>query len=487
MCYFIVTRGNCQDILTNTTKDSSLNLTPKQIESYTTSIDKKAASISKQVEKANTKALKDLQQQEEKLQKKLAKVDSNLAKQVFANSSDRLQQLTDKLQQKTSKFNQLQTLTSSKDYLPLVDTFATSLKFLEGKLDASGLTNQATKALSSVKGLESQLQNATEIKDYIQQQKQAIQAAFGQYNLGSSLQSFNKQAYYYQQQIQEYKQLLKNPDKLEKRAIAELTKSAFFKDFMQHNSQLASLFPMPQGYGTAQALAGLQTRASVNQILQSRLGTIPSTITSGGGQSPQSYLQQQIQQGQNQLNALKEKINKAGGSSSDLNMPDGFKPNTQKTKRFLDRLEYGLDVQTQKQNSLFPLTSDIGFSVGYKLNDNNSFGIGASYKMGWGSGLDHIKLTNEGIGLRSYLDMKLKGSLFISGGYEQNYQQRFGSIGELYRLPQGNWRQSALLGLSKKIPIVKNKTSKVQILYDFLCKQNHLQTQPLVFRVGWGM
>ncbi|MFC4231517.1 hypothetical protein ACFOW1_06435 [Parasediminibacterium paludis] len=492
MCYCIVTRGNCQDILTNTTKDSSLNLTPKQIESYTTSIDKKAASISKQVEKANTKALKDLQQQEEKLQKKLAKVDSNLAKQLFEPAKQQFANLNNKIAKQKSTTDKLQNLAGgNKEYLPLLDTFNTSLKFLDGKLgDIGSLKNQTTKALASVKGLEDELKNAADIKAYIKQRKEAIQAIFTQNGMVKDLQGLNKQAYYYGQQINEYKQLLKDPKKLEERAIVELTKSSLFKDFMQRNSQLASLFSVPANYGTPQALAGLQTRASVNQLLQARLGNITSigssNTASGAGGNPQQYLQQQVQTAQSELNKLKDQINKAGGSSSDLEMPD-FKPNTQKTKRFLDRLEYGLDVQTAKQNSLFPVTSDIGLTVGYKLNDKSTIGVGVSYKMGWGSGFNNIKLTSEGIGLRSFVDMKLKGSLLISGGYEQNYMQRFGSIGELYNLPQTAWRQSALLGLTKKIIITKKKSTKIQVLYDFLNQQNHVPSPPILFRVGWGM
>jgi hypothetical protein len=491
MCYLIVTRGNCQDILTNTTKDSSLNLTPKQIEHYTSSIDQKAASISKQVEKANTKALRDLQQQEQKLQKKLAKADSNLAKQLFEPAKQQLANLNSTITKQKGKLDKLQNMAGgNKEYLPLLDTFSTSLKFLDGKLgSANSLKNQTTKALGSVKDLEAQLKNAADIKAYIKERKQALKAAFEQNGMTKDLQALNKQAYYYGQQINEYKTLLKAPKKLEERAIAELTKSSLFKDFMQRNSQLSGLFRVPDNYGTPQALAGLQTRASVNQLLQTRLGNISTTTpnpSSGGEVNPQQYLQQQVQNAQSELNKLKDQINKAGGSSSDMDMPD-FKPNTQKTKRFLDRLEYGLDMQTAKQNSLFPVTSDIGLTVGYKLNDKSTIGIGVSYKMGWGSGFNNIKLTSEGIGLRSYVDVKLKGNLLISGGYEQNYMQRFGSIGELYNLPQTSWRQSTLLGLTKKIPITKKKSTKVQVLYDFLHNQNHVPSPPILFRVGWGM
>jgi hypothetical protein len=470
--------------------DSSIVLSPKQIERYTSSIDKKAASISKQVEKANTKALKDLAKQEQKLQKKLAKVDRNLTKQLFEPAKQQFANLNSKVTQQKGKLDKLQNMAGgSKEYLPLLDTFSTSLKFLDGKLGAIGnLKDQTSKALNSVKGLEAQLKNAADIKAYIKQRKEAIKAVFTQNGMAKDLQALNKQAYYYGQQINEYKQLLKDPKKLEERAIAELTKSALFKDFMQRNSQLASLFRVPDNYGTPQALAGLQTRASVNQLLQTRLGNItaPTNGQTGGEMNPQQYLQQQVQTAQSELNKLKDKINKAGGGNSDMDMPD-FKPNNQKTKSFLSRLEYGLDVQTAKQNSLFPVTSDIGLTVGYKLNDKSTIGIGIAYKMGWGSGFKDIKITSEGIGLRSYLDMKLKGNLLISGGYEQNYMQRFGSIGDLYNLPQTAWRQSALLGLTKKIQITKKKSSKVQVLYDFLNKQNNVPSPPILFRVGWGM
>lgn len=498
VCFSALVSGYCQNPIAAITKDSSLNLSAKQIENYTNSINKKAQAVADKLEKTNTKALKDLQQHEQKLKKKLAKVDSNLAKQLFEPAKQQFANLNNTVTKQKGKLDKLQNMAGgSKEYLPLLDTFNTSLKFLDGKLGAIGsLKDQTTKALSSVKGLEAQLKNAADIKTYIKQRKEAIKAAFTQNGMAKDLQALNKQAYYYGQQINEYKQLLKDPKKLEERAIAELTKSALFKDFMQRNSQLASLFRVPDNYGTPQALAGLQTRASVNQMLQARLGNISTTTPNpsrGGEMNPQQYLHQQVQNAQSELNKLKDQAAKLSntplGDGGD--MPDpiaiGFKPNNQKTKSFLNRLEYGLDVQTAKQNSLFPVTSDIGLTIGYKLNDKSVVGVGVSYKMGWGNGFKDIKITSEGIGLRSYIDIKLKGAFLISGGYEQNYMQRFGSIGDLYNLPQTAWRQSALLGLTKKIPITKKKSSKVQVLYDFLNKQNNVPSPPILFRVGWGM
>ena len=117
--------------------------------------------------------------------------------------------------------------------------------------------------------------------------------------------------------------------------------------------------------------------------------------------------------------------------SSDAEMPEGFKPNDQKTKSFLKRLEYGTNIQSQKASYFFPTTSDFGLSVGYKLNDKSIIGIGASYKLGLGKGWNDIKLSSEGIGLRSFIDWKVKGSFWISGGYEQNYRSAFKNFSQL--------------------------------------------------------
>jgi Skp family chaperone for outer membrane proteins len=105
ICDLIDVNGQSQASLVP--KDSSITLSSKQIEHYTSSIDQKAASISKQVEKANTKALRDLQQQEQKLQKKLAKADSNLAKQLFEPAKQQLANLNSKVTQQKSKLGKL--------------------------------------------------------------------------------------------------------------------------------------------------------------------------------------------------------------------------------------------------------------------------------------------------------------------------------------------------------------------------------------------
>jgi hypothetical protein len=67
--------------------------------------------------------------------------------------------------------------------------------------------------------------------------------------------------------------------------------------------------------------------------------------------------------------------------------------------------------------------------------------------------------------LRSYLDIKIKGSIWISGGYEENYQHEFTKIDQLKDV--NAWQKSGLIGLTKKYNIGKKK-GNLQLLWDFL-------------------
>jgi hypothetical protein len=122
----------------------------------------------------------------------------------------------------------------------------------------------------------------------------------------------------------------------------------FFQQFMKENSQLASLFGLPENYGTPASLAGLQTRASVQGMIQQRIAA--------GGPNAMAQVKQNLQNAQAQLTQLKDKLLKSSGvqgMSGEMEMPD-FKPNSQKTKPILKRLSYGFNVQFSKNNSLVP-------------------------------------------------------------------------------------------------------------------------------------
>ena len=328
------------------------------------------------------------------------------------------------------------------------------------------------------------MEKAGETKIFLKERRQYLKDQLQNLGFAKELKKLNKQAYYYNEQLNEYRSLLNDHKKAERKVIALLSRTKLFQDFMRNNSILASLFRMPgdpDDPGTIASLTGLQTRAQVSRLIQQHVGT-----------TGQAQLQQSMQDAQSQLQQLKNKVSPFGGNSGDgdpdsYRETEGFKPNQQKVKPFMKRLEFGINIQSQRANKFFPISSDIGLSVGYKVNDKNIIGLGASYKMGWGSSWKKINITNQGVGIRSFIDWKLKGSFWLTGGYEQNYKSAFRSIAELH--DQNGWQQSGLVGLSKVVSVKTKffKKTKLQLLWDFLSYQQLPRTQSIIFRIGYGL
>ena len=457
-------------------KEAALSLSPVSSK-YFTEVSAKANKLEQKVDRKSEKTLQQMQKQEERIRKKLAKIDSLKAKDLFSSAEQQYKNLHDKLNSKVSLLKQ---------YIPSLDTISTSLKFLQENKQLLSTAKEAKEklddALSKVNKLEDNFQKAEEIKKFLKERKQYLKEQLQQLGFTKEIKKLNRQVYYFSEQLNEYKSLLKDHKKAERKAIELLSKTKLFQDFMRKNSMLASLFRMPGDPNDPTyiaSLAGLQTRVQVNNLIQQQIAS--------GGPNGQAQFQQNIQQAQSQLQQLKNKISQFGSGSSDDIMPEGFKPKNQKTKSFLKRLEYGTNIQTQKAQYYFPVNSDLGLSIGFRPNDKSVIGVGASYKLGWGHGWNNIKLTQEGAGLRSYIDWKLKGSFWISGGYEMNYRTAFNSI---YQLKDLNaWQQSGLVGLSKIISIKTKffKKTKLQLLWDFLSYQQVPRTQAVLFRVSYNI
>jgi hypothetical protein len=324
--------------------------------------------------------------------------------------------------------------------------------------------------------LDSLVSNTEAVQQFIKERKQQLISQAIQY-IGKSkwLQKINKESYYFYETLKNYRSIFEDERKAETTALAILNKIPAWREFIRKNSVLASLFAVPGG-GGAQSLAGLQTRQSVQNLIQQQFGSGPNAMAA---------LRDNVQNAQSQLTQLKDKVLKGGGSSSD-ELPD-FKPNNQKSKTFLQRLEIGTNLQHQRGNSFLPVTSDIGLSVGYKLNDRSVAGVGISGKVGWGRNIQSIRITGEGASARTFFNWKLKdkGSFWLSGGAELNYQARFYSTAILNNF--SNWQQSALIGVMKKYSVGKKVKGSISILYDALYNVQAPARQPVVFRVGYSL
>jgi len=438
-------------------------------------IDKKYSSLTHDIDRQTFKMLKRMLRREDELQKKPLGADSDRVKQFFAAGKIHYQELETKLQNPLdiSSFDRL------KQYLPGLDSMGTTMHFLASN---KGIPGDKLALIQNICGdvqqLQERLQQANEVQAFVKEREEQLKDRLNQYGLGKQLLGINKEVYYYQQRLQQYKDLINNPEKLSEVILAKVRSMPMFESFWQHNSMLAQLFPMPQNYGSSVTLTGLQTRDQVASFISQRMPGV-STPTANDNTS---YLQQQLQTAQSQISTLRDKISKLGGGS-DMTTPD-FTPNSQRTKSLRQRLEYGVNFQTSQATNLLPTISDIGLTLGYRLSDKAVMGIGTSYKLGLGRGFNHIALTNEGVSMRSYMDLKAKGSIWITGGYEYNYIQQFAKLSDL-RSNIHLWQKSALIGITKKYRVSKSKEGNIQLLYDFLYKYEVPRSAALKFRVGY--
>ena len=447
-------------------------------------MDNKYRLLEKLVQRKTEKLLLHMQKKEQELQKKLALTDSTKAKELFTgNTQSRYAKLLSDLKSPIDK-NIPHPL---KQLLPGLDSIQTSLQFLQK--NNAGISLNKLQQLQGVgdkiKEVEGSMQKANDVQQFIKERELQLKQQLANTPLAKDLQSFNKQAYYYQQQLAEYKAALNDPKKAEAKILAAVSKVPAFKSFMKKNSLLGQLFSLPEDYGSVASIIGLQTKSQVQQLLGQRFGSIPAS--GNPGQNAAGYVQQQIQGAQQEIQQLENKVSWlgiGGGGSKDIVMP-GFKPNSQKTKSFLKRIEFGSSFTSSQGTRLLPAMEDIGLTAGYRLNDKSIIGLGVSYKMGLGKGWNHISISSQGIGLRGFADMKMKGSIWLTGGFEYNYLNAFNSLESLYKLDA--WQSSALMGLSKKYKISAKKGGQLQFLYDFLYKQHIPQSQPLVFRLGYSL
>lgn len=442
---------------------------------FTASIQQKLAGVSKKLSRQTNRLLKQYARQEERLLKKLAEKDPAIINGFPDSGRKELGQLAAAFA--TAADTAL--VTAKRNYNPYTDTLRAALQFIgQG---AGRLLNRhpeleagLQKAIQQVNGLDGKFDAAEAIRKLLRGRKAWLRQNLERYGMSGQLKKIEKLTYYYNQYLQEYRQILSDKKQLERKAMSLLYQLPFFKKFVSEHSALAGLFQLPGTAGSATVtptLPGIQTRASVTAIMQ--------TTIARGGADAMALVRQQVQAGQAELGALRNRIMQSGNADGEI---PGFKPNNQKTKSFKKRLVYGCNFQFGNASRYFPGTADIAVTAGYKLTDKALIGVAVAYKLGLGEGWKHIRLSNEGLGLRSYIDWKIKGAFYLAGGYEQNYYSRFAGMAELRNWH--SWQASGIIGISRQLKLNGKKTAKIQVLYDMLYSRHRPATQPFIFRTG---
>lgn len=434
-------------------------------------VNKKSDRFQQNLTGSTEKYLQKLAKRELKLQRRLAKKDSAAAKELFGDVNKRYDSLRNALNSPNAKMQNM--YSGHLDSMQTALIFFNKNKVLAQSPEMQGKLQSVFKNYGDVQG---KLNQTNFIQQQLKDRQQMLKDKLQSFGLAKEFKKYQEKIYYYRAQVDEYKNMFENSSKMEAALLKVANKIPAFSKFFNKHSQLASLFRLPGNDEPSMTnIEGLQTRAMLSQEMEQRLGTGPNA---------QAYMSQSIGNAQSGLQNAKNKLNQLGNAGGDMDMPD-FKPNQQKTKSFLSRLELGTNVQSSKGTSFLPVSTDFGLSLGYRLSSKAVVGVGSSYKMGWGKDIRHIAFTHEGVGIRTFYEMKLKGSFWISGGGEMNYRSSFHCVEELK--DYSAWQQSVLAGVSKKYQVSKKLKGNVQLLYDFLHYRNVPRTQPVVFRVGYSI
>ena len=442
----------------------------KYIKETNSKIDKYSSRLTSKTEKT----LEKLTKWETKIHGLIQKADHATAEKLFGAGKQTFASMLQKVKEGKTLADNYKT-----KYDEYTDKLTTNINYLSTQ--EAVLDNKFVKPLEIAKQKAKELEISvaeTETAEALikERKKKLLTEAYIVIGKSKYLSKINKEAYYYTETLKNYKELFKDPTKAEETAMNILNKIPAVKEFFKKNSMLSSLFGNTGGGDINQSLAGLQTRSIVNNLIQERIAQ--------GGPNAAAQVSQNMQAAQAQLTALKDKIIKMGGGNGDTEIPN-FKPNTQKTKTLKQRIEFGSNFQFGKPTRFQKSQADIGLSVGYKLNGKSTTGIGVAYKMGYGS-IQNFNISHEGIGLRSFIDWKLKKQFFVSGGYEMNYNIVFTNLRSLQS--SNKWQKSGLVGITKKIKIKTKyvKGTNLQLLYDVLHKKHAVPTQAVVFRVGYN-
>lgn len=440
--------------------------------------------LRKQLDKQSKKYINKMLKQETHLKQQFFSLDSNTSQKVF--SVDGQKEYSSLLERLKFDSVAINPRSISGEYYPYIDSLQTLLSYLDKNpqiVDANKLQPEKIKsALQNLLVLQSKMQDADQIKQFILQRKEQLKQYLSQFTklphgILNAYKNYDKQLFYYSEQVKKFRETLNDPEKLTKLALALLNKVPAFTSFVKKNSILASIFNINGTYSPSAAGQGLPTRDQVLASFQNQAATVAGPNVSG-------YVQRNIQSATGVVDQLRDKLKSSGSGGADLNMPN-FHPNDQKTKSFLKRLQLGTDLQSLHANSYFPTSTDFGVSLGYKINTKNTIGIGGSIKIGWGKDINHIQVTGEGASIRSFADINVKKNFYATGGFEYNYQQPFNP---LHFSEFQNWRQSGLIGISKKSLLNSKllKSTKIQLLWDFLSYRQIPRSQPLKFRVGYN-
>ena len=305
-------------------------------------------------------------------------------------------------------------------------------------------------ANSSTQAYKNQLNNEQLVYEYMREQKSIMKNVIKEVpELKNIYKDICKDEYYFVQQNLEYDNLFSLKNKFEKSVLLELKSDNQFKNIINNFSSISSISKLPESWG--KTIEDLQTNASIAELQKLQFKNYDSASIAG--------IFSNIMDGNKMMFDLKAK-----GMTTCDDLPE-FKPNPMKTKRFIDRFNYGYDFQFVNAGSkMFSTNFSCGLSLKYNFTSIISIGSGFSYLFDIIKYKNEIRNFNEKVNLRIFSDIKLRKVLFFTAIAEKILNTKSAIEHSIFK-KRNNYLYSS--GLKLKIPISERLCWTSSLLYCF--------------------
>ena len=358
----------------------------------------------------------------------------------------------------------------AREYLPRMDSLLTSSAFLKSITGNENLDILTEK----LKGLQGTYFEAADIQKQISARlNNFVEHYKGKIPL-KDVQKIKEISQIAKAQVQEFKNLIENPVPKVERLIDLAVQQQSFEGFFAQNAELSKLFKSPSlSMGGNKPDPGLQTVAQLEKQIEDRLGT-----------SGKSLLAKQQQNGQQAISGVQtDMLNTILGANG--NSAGEPQINTESVKPDSKRLSFSTDIRSQRSNGWLPAYSEIGLNLGYRLSQRFIGGFGVSGRVGWGKGFSDFKVSMEGVGIRSFVDYKIKGGFYATGGFEAIYDPLPDLQSRVTTFSQ--WQKNGLIGLKKGFRIKNGfiKGASMKLMWNYLSYSQKGVVPPFDFRIGY--
>lgn len=370
-------------------------------------------------------------------------------------------------------------------YDAAVDTLNVSMQYLSENCAECDGTGKA-EFLRASEALKREMKRTELIQNYISERREfLIQNMHAVPGAEAMLLPLRINEVYFSRHIGECKKIFLDKSKWEKKLWSKITGASDFEALMDQHGALAQVHQSPQHSRPSISLTKL-----IDEKVQS------GSVTEEQSKILSSLLPQNIKDKAKKPQELFETVDaaKVVADSAQVLLNDSTKttekpektwqPDPLKTKRFIDRFSVISNLQFDNRSIFLPASATAALGLQFMYHRNGSIGTALSCiqpmpRINPGSEDSFRIPTATGIGMRIFLDFKLKTAIYLQSGYEINWRpyENTATIGRWERMP------SAMAGLKIKYPAGKTRTAPtIEFLYDFL----HAQTgQPaFVFRTG---